>query len=180
MQGFVDRRQDRITGVLTGLDRVLFRGNLQSMSCLYRLDRFLLRRRIPQKDFGSVVPTISGRVKTSATAFADENDRPSLHIHSPSAGKKAFVQRIIQHGNVTEGLVCVRGCVEVYYSFSADDRSSGSRRSPDHPERATIPCSAPDRSRRGEVVFGSDQRFASCPRLPQSRHPPCSRSERGT
>ena len=31
MQSFVDRHQDQ----LTGFDRVLFRGNLQSMSCLY-------------------------------------------------------------------------------------------------------------------------------------------------
>ena len=36
MQSFVDRHQDLITGVLTGFDRVLFRGNLQSMFCLYQ------------------------------------------------------------------------------------------------------------------------------------------------
>ena len=80
MQSFVDRHQDRITGVLTGFDRVLFRGNLQSMSCLYQLDGFLLRHRIPYKDFGSVVQAISDRVKARAKAFADENGRPDIHI----------------------------------------------------------------------------------------------------
>ena len=118
MQSFVDRHQDRITGVLTGFDRVLFRGNLQSMSCLYQLDGFLLRHRIPYKDFGGVVQTISDRVKVRAKAFADENGRPYIHINSPSADKNAFVQKIIQRENITEGLICVLGCVEVCSSFT--------------------------------------------------------------
>ena len=118
MQSFVDRHQDRITGVLTGFDRVLFRGNLQSMSCLYQLDGFLLRHRIPYQDFGSVVQAISDRVKARAKAFADENGRPCIHINSPSADKNAFVQKILQRENITEGLVCVLGCVEVCSSFT--------------------------------------------------------------
>ena len=62
--------------------------------------------------------TISSRVKARAKAFADEDVRPYIHIHSPSADKNAFVQRIIQRDNVTEGLVCVLGCVELGHSFT--------------------------------------------------------------
>ena len=118
MQSFVDRHRDRITGVLTGFDCVLFRGNLQSMSCLYQRNGFLLRHRIPYKDFAGVVQTISARVKARVKAFADENGRPYIHINSPSADKNAFVQKIIQRENITEGLVCVLGCVEVCSSFT--------------------------------------------------------------
>jgi len=118
MQSFLDRHQGRITGVLTGFDRVLFRGNLQSMSCLYQLNGFLLRHRIPYKDFGSVVQTISDRVKAHARQFAEDNGRSYIHIKSPSADKNALVQRIIQRDNITEGLVCVLGCVEVCSSFT--------------------------------------------------------------
>lgn len=67
--------------------RAIFRTSIHRT----QLDGFLLRHRISYKDFGSVVQTISDRVKTHARQFAQDAGRPYIHIKSPSADKNALV-----------------------------------------------------------------------------------------
>ncbi len=40
-QGVLDRHKDRIVGVLSGFDSLLFRGTLRSISYLTGMDKFL-------------------------------------------------------------------------------------------------------------------------------------------
>ena len=41
MQGFIQRHQEDVIGVLSGFDRLLFRGTLRSINYSDGLDRFL-------------------------------------------------------------------------------------------------------------------------------------------
>lgn len=39
MQGFIERHQDRIVGVLSGFDRILFRGTMRALSHVAGMDK---------------------------------------------------------------------------------------------------------------------------------------------
>ena len=66
MERFLQRNQGRITGVLSGFDRVLFRGTLRSFSYLNGMDIFLSSQHVLYKDFrgqtsGATAPAVPVR-----------------------------------------------------------------------------------------------------------------------
>ena len=52
MERFVTRHRGRIAGILSGFDRMIFRGTLRSLSYPAGLEAFLATRRVLLKDFG--------------------------------------------------------------------------------------------------------------------------------
>ncbi len=65
MQQFISRFQDRIQGVVSGFDRVLFRGTLRNLGFAYGMEVYLYLNGILFKDYESHVKRISRRVKES-------------------------------------------------------------------------------------------------------------------
>jgi hypothetical protein len=55
MERFLERHRDRILGVLSGFDRVLFRGTLKSISYVSGLEIFLSSQHVLHKNFGVYV-----------------------------------------------------------------------------------------------------------------------------
>ena len=53
MERFVTRYQDRIAGILTGFDRMLFRGTLRSISYPKGAEMWLSSRHVLLKDFAA-------------------------------------------------------------------------------------------------------------------------------
>lgn len=118
MQRFLDRHGDRILGVLTGFDRVLFRGSLLMISHLRGMNMFLSHHSILYKDFGKFAERISERVKAHAKRYAEQEGRPYRYIRSPKASKEQIARQIQELDQIKEGLVCVLACVEPCQSFS--------------------------------------------------------------
>jgi hypothetical protein len=118
MERFLERHPSRITGVLTGFDRVLFRGTLRSISYLDGLQRFLNYHGILYKDFGRVAQDLSQRLKGRAMGIVEQSGRPYICLESAAQSKGLIAQGIAQRDRVTAGLVCVLGCVEPCQSFS--------------------------------------------------------------
>ena len=75
MQGFLDRHQRDVVGVLSGFDRILFRGTLRSISYLGGMDKFLGAQQVLDKHFGRFAEGISQKLKEHAHQFA---------VHHPS------------------------------------------------------------------------------------------------
>jgi hypothetical protein len=118
MERFLERHHSRITGVLTGFDRVLFRGTLRSISYLDGLLGFLKYHGILYKDFGRVAQDLSQRLKDRAMRVVEQSGRPYIYLESASPSKELIAQGIALRDRVTEGLICVLGCVEPCQSFS--------------------------------------------------------------
>ena len=53
MERFLQRHAGRISGVLSGFDRILFRGALRSLSYLSGADKILGNQHVLYKDFGA-------------------------------------------------------------------------------------------------------------------------------
>ena len=118
MEGFIQRHQEDVTGVLSGFDRLLFRGTLRSIAYGDGLDRFLGALGVRYKDFGSFALGLSERLKTHAQQVAQAGGRPFVYVSSSSQSKEDMAKAIAQRDGVTEGLVCVLRCVEPCKSFS--------------------------------------------------------------
>lgn len=118
MGRFVRRYKDRIVGIVSGFDRLLFRGTLRSISYAQGMEAFLCSQGIRYKDFGPFAEKVSNSLKAHAEDLARRWKRPFQYLASPKVNKEEWAQRIAQRDGVTQGLVCVLSCVEPCHSFS--------------------------------------------------------------
>ncbi len=70
MEKFINRYKDDISGVLSGFDRILFRGTLRSLSYVEGMQTFLNCRHVLWKEFGTFVQKHSELIKIHAEYFA--------------------------------------------------------------------------------------------------------------
>ena len=126
MERFLQRHAARISGVLSGFDRVLFRGTLRSLSYLEGMDKFLGSQHVLYKDFGAFAERLSQQIKDHAEAIARQEQRPHEYIESAKTSKEDRAREIMERDGIEEGLVCVLTCVEPCFSYSL--RKDGQRR----------------------------------------------------
>ena len=72
MERFVTRYQDRIAGILTGFDRMLFRGTFRSISHPKGAEIWLSSRHVLRKDFATFAQGLTARVKAHAILVAPQ------------------------------------------------------------------------------------------------------------
>jgi len=117
MRAFLDRHQEKIVGVLSGFDRLLFRGTLRCLEYQKGFEAFLATHRVLYKDFATFAQRLSDEVKSHAKAFARRHGRPLIYLSSPATSKEDFVRRIMQRDGIQQGLICVLTCVELCKAF---------------------------------------------------------------
>src|SRR5579864_3032992 len=118
MERFLERHQSRIIGVLSGFDRMLFRGTLRSICHLTGMDMFLSSQGVLYKDFGAYVSELSEQLKDHAAAVAERAGRPFRYVASSDESKDEIARKILHDQPIREGLVCVLTCVEPCQTFS--------------------------------------------------------------
>jgi len=114
---FIARYQSEIAGVLSGFDRVLFRGTLRSLYALPVMDKYLANKRVLYKDFGAHVEKVTRLVKAASTRRAEGEGRPIQYLTSSSVRKEEVAREIAARDHVQRGLICVLSCVEPCVSF---------------------------------------------------------------
>jgi hypothetical protein len=118
MERFVTRHSDRIVAILSGFDRLLFRGTLRSIAYVKGLDIFLSSHRVLYKDFGRWAEGVSDQLKAHAEALAAAAHRPFRYLPSSRVSKEDLAREILRTDPVTDGLICVLSCVEPCQSFT--------------------------------------------------------------
>ena len=68
MKEFLMRHGGKVTGILSGADRLLFRGTLRALSCPQVMEAYCSAKRVLLKDLGPHVLEVSRRVKRAACA----------------------------------------------------------------------------------------------------------------
>jgi hypothetical protein len=112
MERFVTRYQDRIAGILTGFDRMLFRGTLRSISYPKGAEIWLSSRHVLLKDFAALAQDLTARVKAHATQVAVDARRPVEDLESSRLSKEDRARAIQQRDQITDGLICILSAVE--------------------------------------------------------------------
>jgi hypothetical protein len=98
--------------VLSGWDRLLFRGTLLSLSYPEGMGRFLGSHKVMYKDYGSWAMGLSERLKRHAEQMARRAGRELRYLASSAQRKEQVAREIMQRQGIREGLVCVLSCVE--------------------------------------------------------------------
>jgi hypothetical protein len=114
---FIANHQDQISGVLSGFDRLVFRGTLRSVAHAGGMNQYLFRNEILLKNFGAHVEQVSQRLKTASLAAAVSTGRPVRYLASAKVSKEDIGRGIAVEDGIREGLVCVLTSVEPCRTF---------------------------------------------------------------
>jgi hypothetical protein len=117
MHEFTAKYTDQIAGVLSGFDRLVFRGTLRRISYPFGLMGYMWANQILLKDFGSHVQKVSEQVKAAALEKVEAAGRPVRYLYSSRDDKDKIAQAIAREDGIQEGPVCALTCVEPCWSF---------------------------------------------------------------
>lgn len=116
MESFLSHYSDRIRGVLSCFDRILFKGYLP-LGWPGAMEQLLARQGLLIKDFKRFVTEQSERVKQHAESVATSANRPFEYLEGSSIRKEDRALGIAQHDGIRQGLVCVFRILEPCQSF---------------------------------------------------------------
>ena len=105
MMKFIASHQDQISGVLSGFDRLVFRGTLRSIAYAAGMQQYLSSNDVLLKHFGAHVEQVSQRLKAASLAEGVATGRPVRYLASAKASKEDIARRIAVEDGVTQGLV---------------------------------------------------------------------------
>lgn len=125
MERFRKRYEDRISGIISGFDRIIFRGVLRSISYPQGMDIWLSSRGVLYKNFRAYVLMLSDQIKKQGEETARSEGRPSIYLQSSRESKEKIAQGIALKDQIKEGLICLLSCVEPCFSYTvSSDRAS--------------------------------------------------------
>ena len=117
MKEFLQKLGGAVIGVLSGFDRVLFRGSLRGFCFAEGMKMYLCVNKILYKDAGQHFHAISTRVKDAAERIAEERGRPLVFLESGQISKEERARKIACDDGIDNGLICVLTAVEPCRSF---------------------------------------------------------------
>ncbi len=117
MNEFIERHRESVIGVLSGFDRVRFRGTLRWLCYADGLGRWLSTMKVLLKDFGSLTRRVTDGIRTAAEELAAAAGRPIRYLASPAQSKEDYARAIAAEDDIGAGLICVLTAVEPCRSF---------------------------------------------------------------
>jgi hypothetical protein len=112
MQTFLARCGTEIKGVLSGLDRVRFRGTIRWLASERGMGTYLSTQRIRLTQFKDWAMERTQRIKQATEQLAERLSRPLIYLTSSQERKETRAAQIAEADGVTTGLVAVFQCVE--------------------------------------------------------------------
>src|SRR5688572_4094396 len=107
MHSFIRHHGDRIKGVLSGLDRIRFRGTLRAIAHVWGLQHFLQAAGVLLKGFKHYVYDNTCRLQKATEQLAKDHGRPFVYLPSSSDSKEDRTRAIAGRDGVTAGLIAV-------------------------------------------------------------------------
>ena len=117
MKKFLSRFGSFVTGVLSGFDRLVFRGSLLPLMRRGGLEAFLRANKRQSVEFGEYAKAITEQVKQAATAEARKYDRPVEYLESAKISKEDLAREILAKRPIEKGLICMFTALEPCKTF---------------------------------------------------------------
>jgi hypothetical protein len=120
MDTLLNRFNEKVNSVITGFDRIIFKGMIMPLMYAAGMTSFLISRKILNKDFKSYAMAQSQAIVRSAEEIAlAQSGRGIEYIKSINERKEALAhERQIEIG-VDVGLIGVWSCVESCYTYKS-------------------------------------------------------------
>jgi len=114
---FIQRFGDKITGVLSGFDRLVLRGSLRAIVSVKGMKNLLWHKQVLLKDFGRWAQGMTEQLKEACCRLARDQNRPIVYVRSAHTDKDQLARQIAAKDGITKGLVAILTCVEPCMSF---------------------------------------------------------------
>lgn len=117
MKSFIQRHGGKILGVLSGFDRMRFRGSFTPLTTVGGVLTWLSQAGVLLKDFAGFAQDLTKRIRHAVERDAGAAGRPVIYLDH-FVNKEALVQRIrAEQGVSPSGLIAVLSAVEGCLSF---------------------------------------------------------------
>ena len=127
MHQFINRHQNDIHGVLSGFDRLRFRGTIRWFGSVRGVMSFLWEIQVRLTKFTDWAKGLTQQIVETSEQIAATAGRPMTYLYSSAASKEAMALQVAQDDNITEGLVCVFKCVESCHTFKVSKNAETRR-----------------------------------------------------
>jgi hypothetical protein len=117
MKEFIAKHREQVVGVLSGFDRLVFRGTLRRIAYAEGMKWYLAAKNVLLKEFGGHVEAVSKRLQEASLSQARVLGRAVEYLSSSRTKKDEKARRITNEEGITEGLVCVLRSVEPCRGF---------------------------------------------------------------
>jgi hypothetical protein len=123
MEQFIEKYRDQINGVLTGFDRLIFRGSLRRLNharwdaglkalVATGMEEYLWQNGIRFKDYHDHVKRISERLKRQTVEPLRRQGVPVVFLRDPKADKDTLAREVAAKTNLKSGTACVISALE--------------------------------------------------------------------
>jgi hypothetical protein len=96
MNEFILEHSDSVMGVISGFDRLRFRGTVRLLANSAGLDSFLRHMGVLLKDAGAWMEKQSESITKASLKMADNSGRPVQYINNSSQSKEEIARRIAE------------------------------------------------------------------------------------
>lgn len=117
MKSFLQQHAGDVTGVLSGFDRLIFRGTIRQLAHLNGMHSYLAVRRVRLTEFGAHVQAMSEQLKAALSGALQALGRPVVFLASSRADKEATARAIAARDGIRRGPICLLTAVEPCQTF---------------------------------------------------------------
>ena len=117
MKEFIQKHAKDVTGVLSGFDRLLFRGTIRMLAAPQGMSSYLWHQRVLLTEFKNHVHKVSTRLKDAVVHAVEDAGRPVIHLQKNSERKDVLAREIAERDGIKEGPVCLLKALEPCSSF---------------------------------------------------------------
>jgi hypothetical protein len=117
-ENFLNKFGQKITGIISGFDRVRFRGTLRLLFQPSAMERYLASCGVLIKEFKDFAESITAKVKAAAYRAAAQAGRPAQYLRDPAVSKENYARQIAERDRIKAGLIALFSAVEPCYSYS--------------------------------------------------------------
>ena len=118
MNPFVQRHEKSVIGMVSGFDRVRFRGTLMAIACVQQMARHLRHIGVLLKDFRQYALSVTHRVRQATEQLVASAGRRLVYVRDSSQSKEDIAREIAEEDGISEGLICVLMAQEPCYTYT--------------------------------------------------------------
>lgn len=122
MQQFIGKFDKDMQGVLSGFDRLVFRGTLPRLSYSDGMRLYLIQNKLLFKDYESHVKAVSQKVKKAALEPFQQQNLPVKYVYGRD-DKEQIARALAAERGIAEGDVCALTTMEMAPTFQHDKTS---------------------------------------------------------
>src|SRR6266705_1014343 len=117
MNEFVQRHSSSVIGVLSGWDRMLFRGTYRMLATARGMMNYLWKVQVKLKEFAAWSQSLTEQIRGASEEAMKQSGRRLIYLNDPSVSKEDVARSIASEERIDRGPVCLLSCVEPCWSY---------------------------------------------------------------